>query len=167
MIRIWLLLLSVATVIGAELPLGVIGAVEDVAIVAAKRIYPARIDTGAETTSIDARAIETFERDGEPWVRFQLRPQGDEEHGPSLERPLLRTMRIKQHDHNSVSAHTRPVVELTLIMGSSTLARDVNLVDRSNYEFALLIGRNVLAGQAAVDVSRNHTLDTKLPDSDH
>ncbi|MEP1594240.1 MAG: RimK/LysX family protein, partial [Halieaceae bacterium] len=50
---------------------------------------PARVDTGAETASLDARNIELFERDGDAWVRFEIvHPQSGE--AISLERELVR-----------------------------------------------------------------------------
>lgn len=35
--------------------------------------FAARIDTGAEISSIDAQQIKRFERDGEKWVSFVLK----------------------------------------------------------------------------------------------
>ncbi|MDD2556992.1 MAG: RimK/LysX family protein [Desulfuromonas sp.] len=57
----------------------VVGAVEKVFISPPGIILPARIDTGAATSSIDARKIVTFERNGDPWVRFFiLNPENGE-----------------------------------------------------------------------------------------
>ena len=48
----------------------IIGAIENVRLVPPHIVLKARIDTGAKTTSIDARDITPFERNGEEWVRF-------------------------------------------------------------------------------------------------
>lgn len=52
--------------------LGIIGAVEPVYVLPMKAPFAGRIDTGAETSSIDASDIKTFERDGEKWVSFTI-----------------------------------------------------------------------------------------------
>lgn len=52
--------------------LGIIGAVEPVYVLPMKMPFAGRIDTGAETSSIDASDIKTFERDGEKWVSFTI-----------------------------------------------------------------------------------------------
>lgn len=56
--------------------LEVIGAVENIYVLPMKVPFPARIDTGAETSSIDVGKFKTFERDGEKWVSFDLDHNG-------------------------------------------------------------------------------------------
>lgn len=50
----------------------IIGKIERVRLVPPNVVLKARIDTGAKTTSIDAREITPFERDGKQWVRFVI-----------------------------------------------------------------------------------------------
>lgn len=47
---------------------------------------------------------------------------------------------------------------LKMRMGHITLDREFTLADRSEFEYPVLIGRNVLSGLAAVDTSRKNTL---------
>jgi len=51
----------------------IIGEVENVRLVPPNIILKARIDTGAKTTSIDARNITPFERDGKQYPRPTFR----------------------------------------------------------------------------------------------
>ena len=52
--------------------------------------YPARIDSGATTTSMHAESIKSFERDGQRWVRFVTATgRGDKLVTPPLSRGLL------------------------------------------------------------------------------
>ena len=54
----------------------------------------AKLDTGAQTSSLDARSIEEFERDDEPWVRFRL--EGERQGGTAsqwVERPIVRRVK--------------------------------------------------------------------------
>ncbi len=50
----------------------IIGGVETVYVPPFEIPFQARIDTGAETSSIDAKNIRPFERDGEKWVSFDI-----------------------------------------------------------------------------------------------
>jgi hypothetical protein len=44
-------------------------------------------------------------------------------------------------------------------LGKTRSRIDVNLTNRSNFEYPMLIGRNFLTDSLIVDVSRHHTLD--------
>ena len=86
--------------------LGVIGAVEPVYVLPMKAPLAARIDTGAETSSIDVSNLKTFERDGEKWVAFDIinRQNGEKHH---FEKPIIKVteiVRINQHEKRYVVA---------------------------------------------------------------
>jgi hypothetical protein len=109
-----------------------------------------RIDTGAGLTSMHAHDIVTFERDGKTWVRFALSEDASDD-GTFFERPLDRYIEIKQLDGET---QKRPVVSMALRVGAIEEYLEVNLTDRSNYNYPVLIGRNFLRDRALVDVSR-------------
>ena len=129
-----------------------IGEIESVTLVKEKLSLLARIDTGAQTSSLSAQKIERYERDGKKWVRFEV-------NHPSIKKPILverklsRVVEIKRH---GAPPAKRPVVLMTISMGEILCQCEFSLVDRSSYEFPLLIGRNFLSGRAVVDVSVKH-----------
>jgi hypothetical protein len=136
-----------------ELGLLVIGAVEWATVEPGNLRMEARIDTGAETTSIHAENIELVERDGKRYVRFDLL---DGEGGLlPMEVRLRRRVLIKQHDREP---ERRYVVRMWVTVGEVRSRIDVNLSDREDFEYPLLIGRNFLVDAMVVDVSRQHTL---------
>ena len=108
---------------------------------------PARIDTGAETTSIDARHIKKLDRDGQAWVAFEV--HGRDKQVDKFKLPISRSVKIKRHGGESIE---RYVVQMTVKVGQRSAFIEVSLADRSSFEYAILIGRNFLQGQALVDV---------------
>ena len=41
------------------------------------------------------------------------------------------------------------------------MTREFSLADRSNFKYQVLLGKNVIAGNAAVDVTRENTLEQR------
>ncbi|WP_137817166.1 ATP-dependent zinc protease [Pseudomonas sp. 2FG] len=107
----------------------------------------AKLDTGAKTASLSARDIKRFKRDGETWVRFYLAI--DDAHAHPIERPLARISKIKRragdYDPDEEKTYTaRPVIELDICMGKALRSIEVNLTDRSAFQYPLLIGSEAL-----------------------
>ncbi|WP_296254010.1 ATP-dependent zinc protease [Pseudomonas sp. UBA4194] len=117
----------------------------------------AKLDTGAKTASLSARDIKRFNRNGESWVRFYLAI--DAAHSHPIERPLARVSKIKRragdYDPDEGKHYTsRPVIELDVCMGQALRTVEVNLTDRSAFEYPLLIGSDALTRfDALVDPS--------------
>ncbi|WCD82428.1 retropepsin-like aspartic peptidase RloA [Pseudomonas sp. TUM22785] len=110
-------------------------------------VVAAKLDTGAKTASLSARDIKRFKRDGETWVRFYLAI--DDAHAHPIERPLARISKIKRragdYDPDEDKTYTaRPVIELDICMGSALRTIEVNLTDRSAFQYPLLIGSEAL-----------------------
>ncbi|MDX1588592.1 MAG: ATP-dependent zinc protease [Oleiphilaceae bacterium] len=136
---------------------GMVGELEYVLLQPPEGFYEARIDTGATTSSMDARNIETFERDGEDWVRFEVPPPLGGEEKIQLEEPVVRFVRIIQS--SAEENDRRPVVELQFQLGNTRRMAEFTLTDRSSMSQPLLIGRNILRDLLVVDVSQKHMTD--------
>jgi hypothetical protein len=140
---------------GGDLDLPIIGEVEQVEVNPTGILYEARIDTGAESSSVHAENIQLVERDGEKYILFSLlNPEANTL--VELERKLERRVLIKQ---KYGEPERRYVVKLWLTLGDIKERVDVTLSDRSDFTYRLLVGRNLLTDIAIVDVSRRHTLN--------
>jgi hypothetical protein len=135
-----------------KMHLPIVGAVEWVLVEPAGLQLEARIDTGAETTSIHAENIQLVEKDGKRYVRFDLL----DESGQLVEQELRlrRRVLIKQQVGEP---ERRYVVRMWVSLAGTRSRIDVNLSDREDFEYPLLVGRNFLVDTVIVDVSRRHT----------
>ncbi|WP_228290921.1 ATP-dependent zinc protease family protein [Shewanella cyperi] len=131
----------------------VLGEVEMVRVDELKTRFPTRIDTGAESSSLDARNILVFERDGRKWVRFDVFLQGEDKPPSSFEAKVARFVRIKQDAEGN--DERRPVIHAHLKIGKYSAETDLNLTDRSHLEYPLLLGRQFMKDIAVVDVSQS------------
>ncbi len=127
----------------------VAGIVEPVAIGASRFVVDAKLDTGADSCSLHARNIQTFDRNGGKWIRFDV--ESRDRRTETLEAPLVRTAEIKR---GTGTAPLRPVIHLRLCLGKIQREVEVNLTDRGRFKYPALIGRNFLAGFVVVDSER-------------
>lgn len=113
----------------------------------------AKLDTGAQTSSLDARNIEEFARDDEPWVRFRL--EGERQGGAVsqwMERPVLRRVKVR----GAGGVDHRYVIRMQLCIGHQTYEEQFTLRDRSRMDYPALLGRRTLEHLGLVDVRRQH-----------
>ncbi|MFQ5532747.1 MAG: ATP-dependent zinc protease [Candidatus Methylomirabilales bacterium] len=131
-----------------------IGAVEDVILLPWKVTLPARIDTGAFTSSLDARELTI--RDNE--AVFRLR----NEYGSlRLSLPIFQWRYVR----SAIGRERRPVVEIEICLGRKRFRTQVTLKDRSRVSYPLLVGRRALLGRFLVDVSRSNVFPPSCPEA--
>ena len=130
------------------------GWVESVEIGPDRAVLLAKLDTGATTSSLDARDIQRFRRGGKRFVRFSI-PDGEGKFDTTMERPLVRIVRIKRHGGDY---QRRPVVTLSVCLGDMRREAEFTLVDRQNFDHPVLLGRNVLNGFALIDPELERTI---------
>lgn len=131
----------------------IMGWLESIFIKPWNRRLTAKLDTGAKTSSLHADRIEHFSRSGEDWVRFSLADLEDQKQPPIVvEKPLLRTAYIKSHDN--LSSSKRDVVLMSICKNGKEYEAEFNLVDRSNFNYPVLLGRSFLKDVALVDPSQ-------------
>jgi hypothetical protein len=114
--------------------------------------YQARIDSGAATSSLSAKNIEYFERNGKRWVSFELQ-HDDEADAISVEAKVIRHVLIRQA--SSPEPERRPVVSLTVNMGQDLrYDTEFTLTNRSQMTYPILLGREFLRDVILIDVGR-------------
>ena len=96
-----------------------------------------------------------FERDGKTWVRFDLEEKREGKK-LTIERPLLRWAPIKRHNQEP---QRRPVIKLGVCLGNIYKETEVNLIDRKNYQYRMLIGRKFMEGAVIIDPSAKYTVE--------
>lgn len=120
----------------------------------------ARIDTGAQTSSLNALDMVEFERDGKPFIKFHIiHPETGEQ--IEMTRRVRGHTKIKKH---KIEAQRRPIVRLRVKLGDLDEHISFTLVDRSKFKQQVLIGRNFLRDLAIVDVSKEFTVPKTEPD---
>ena len=120
----------------------ILGWIEPVAITDANLILPAKIDTGADNSSIHASDIHYVTRDGNTWVQFKLQ---DRTGTPvNMERQLIRMGYIKRKEGGFIE---RPVVNLGFCVAGQKVNAEVNLADRKHFQYPMLVGRSLLGPQ--------------------
>lgn len=133
--------------------LGIIGSIEPIYILPIKSSFQARIDTGAETSSLDVDDYHIFERDGVKWVSFIITNNmtGEKQ---SFEVRQKRRISVKRINKNE----SRPIVMLNIKFGGKIIKAEFSLAKREKFEYQVLVGRNILNGRAIVDPSISNTL---------
>jgi hypothetical protein len=109
----------------------------------------AKVDTGARTSSLHAFGLEWFDRDGSPWVRFQIHPwQRSTADAVVAETAVVATRDIRS---SSGEVEHRPIVHTSLLLAGQTVTAEITLTRRDEMGFRMLIGREALRKRFLVD----------------
>lgn len=129
------------------------GWVEPVRLNGDEFIIDAKIDTGADNSSINLVNHTHYEKNGQRWVRFYL----SNHIGNTIEidRPIIKTTKIKMKNGDK---QERDVIELDLCLGNIKKTVNVSLVDRSHFKYQLLVGRSFLRSEFLVDPDKQNLL---------
>lgn len=113
----------------------------------------AKIDTGARTSSLHAFDLREFDRDGEDWVRFKVKPwQDSQADAVTVECPVHDRRAVRS---SSGHAQDRLVVLLRVRLVDREVTAEVTLSNRDEMGFRMLIGREALRQGFAVDPARS------------
>ncbi|EDL50511.1 RimK/LysX family protein [Erythrobacter sp. SD-21] len=108
---------------------------------------PAKIDTGARTSSLHGTVLEEFERDGQRMVRFAV--DFEQQHV----RQVCEAVHVDVRGITSSNGGTqyRYVIKTPLRIGDTEFRAEISLADRSDMKFPMLIGRSSLRRRFVVD----------------
>lgn len=118
----------------------------------------AKIDTGAKHSSLNVKDHKLFRKKGESWIRFPV--TGTNGKTITIERQIIRYADVKRKGYR---AQRRPVVHLAYCLADVAKTVEVNLVDRTQFNYPMLVGRSFLTGDFVVDPSITFTIDPSCP----
>ena len=144
----------VSNVVRANPP--VIGWVEWVIVSDQKYRFNAKIDTGADNTSMHVDNYDLFDKNDGKWVRFTFKDNNGKD--VALERKLVRISKIKR---KLLPAVERPVVNMIVCIGNVQKEVSVNLVNRNKFHHKMLIGRSYLKSTFLVDSGTENTTEPR------
>lgn len=112
---------------------------------------PAKIDTGARTSSLHATILEEFERDGERYVRFAV------DFEQQQVRQVCEAVHIDWRGITSSNGDTqlRRIIKTPLKIGNTRFRAEISLADRTDMRFPMLIGRSSLRRRFVVDAGHS------------
>lgn len=135
----------------------IVGWVEKARIAGVEKEVKVKLDTGATTTSINAEILEQPDEETESGGMIKFRFLDGEGNKEVFEHPIVRWVQIKSREGRDLR---RPVVRMKLCIAGRWIEEEVNLADRDDFNYPVLVGRNMLKqGGLVVDSSRTFTAD--------
>lgn len=114
----------------------------------------AKVDTGARSSSLHAFDLQEFEREGAPWVRFEIHPvQRNKDKIIFAEAEVLEYRNVRS---SSGKATRRPVIETNLKMLDQNWKIELTLANRDEMGFRMLLGREAFRGLFWVDAGKSY-----------
>lgn len=137
----------------AETP-RVVGWIERIMIGPPGVVLEAKLDTGADTSSLHVSNLRWVSDGAGDRVAFDV--SGEDGRTVRLVRRVERVAHVKSA---TGGAQRRPVIVLGVCLDTTYREVEVNLTDRTGFRQSFLVGRNFLARHFSVDASRQHTVE--------
>lgn len=113
----------------------------------------AKIDTGARTSTLHAFGLSQHQRDGAPWVSFEVHPvQRSRLQATAVSYPVKGFRRVRSSSGHS---ELRPVIRTPVQIGDHNFDIDVTLTSRDEMGFRMLLGRAAVRRRFLVDAGRS------------
>jgi hypothetical protein len=114
----------------------------------------AKVDTGADNSSLHAFNIERSVEDGVDMVRFEIHPR-QRKRKPSID-CVAKVVGERKVKNPGGRSELRPVIRTKLIVAGEELDALVNLTTRDEMTFRMLLGRRTVRNHFVVDPGRSY-----------
>lgn len=113
---------------------------------------PAKIDTGAETSSIHCHRARIIEKDGQEYLGFKLLDPSFK----NYQNQEFRTLEFEEREIKSSSGHAqmRYIVKIKISLFAQNFVAEFSLADRETMKYPVLLGKKLLKNRFLVDVSQ-------------
>jgi hypothetical protein len=113
----------------------------------------AKVDTGADNSSLHAFNMVRFEKDGLPWVRFDVHPkQRKRRPAVTCEAEIVAERKVRNPGGR---LELRPVIRTAVVVAGTPIEALINLTTRDEMTFRMLLGRRTVRG-FLIDPSKSY-----------
>jgi len=120
----------------------------------------AKIDTGARSSSLHVADVESFERNGRTWLRFAVAPRRRGGRLFHCEAPASDRREVTDSGGRITQ---RWFVRTDVELGGRRFSAEINLTNRGDMLFPMLLGRTALRGRFRVDPLLSYTCGRLRP----
>ncbi len=123
-----------------------------------------KVDSGARTSALHAFRVETFQKDGQDWVSFDVHPnQYDLTRVVTCEVPVkdIRTV-TDSGGHQS----QRYVIQTDIVIGDQRYPIELTLTNRDTMRFRMLLGRTAMNGRFLIDPAGTYLTSNSIHSSE-
>jgi ribosomal protein S6--L-glutamate ligase len=121
----------------------------------------ARVDSGAKTSALHAFNIQTFTRNHEKWVSFEVHPiQRNRKTTVRCEARVVDRRYVKS---SSGEREKRFVVATTVHIGGVSFDIELTLTNRDTMGYRMLLGREAMSGRMLVDPASSFSVGELTP----
>lgn len=156
----WLLVLlcGVSGLAAAAEP-QILGLYEQILLLPQPLLLEAKIDTGADSSSLNAQEMETYKKAGQRRVRFTISGLNKQHEiiTVNYDQEIIKTIIVK----GAGGKDKRPVVALDICIGGKQYHELFTLRDRGNMQYPVLLGQKTLRQLGLIDVNQKYLLPAR------
>lgn len=137
----------------------IFGLIEKIVLLPDNLSMNAKMDTGALTSSLDAKNIELFSKNSSNWVRFDVLTQDNDNNQKTatFEREIIRTVYLR----GAGGSDKRPAILMKICIGNRMSEEQFTLRDRSEMKYPVIIGRKTIEHLGLIDVKKQFTVEPR------
>ncbi len=114
----------------------------------------AKIDSGAQTSSIHAFRPRYSQRDDGEWISFEIHPRRR-----SRKDAVRVSAKVKTHRwirSSNGKRELRPVIETTMSLGGEEFKAELTLANRHLMAYRMILGRSAMRGRFVIDPGKSY-----------
>ena len=114
----------------------------------------AKIDSGAQTSSIHAFRPRFSQKDDVEWVSFEIHPRRRSRKDAVRVKTKVKTRRRIRSSNGK--RELRPVIETTMTLGGETFVAELTLANRHLMAYRMILGRSAMRGRFTINPGKSY-----------